>query len=102
MALIGIVGSPSGLVYRNSLAIVQRQREALDRVGRLYEANGLLFELQRVAQTLPASLDLDDVLDSTAVRLVDLIDHSMCTVLLVGDAPRRFETARARGYTSRY
>src|SRR5207248_826501 len=38
---------------------------ALDRVARLNQANGLLQELHRVTQTLPASLDLGDVAAST-------------------------------------
>lgn len=38
---------------------------ALDRLGRLADANLLLHSLHQVAQTLPASLDLEEVLDTT-------------------------------------
>src|SRR5262249_22734253 len=43
-----------------------RERDlALDRLSRLADANALLYSLHRVAQTLPQSLDMSDVLDST-------------------------------------
>ncbi len=46
----------------------------MDRLGRLADANALLFQLHQVAQTLPASLDLDEVLDTTMAQLGDLFD----------------------------
>lgn len=45
---------------------------ALDRLGRLADANLLLYSLHRVAQTLPASLDLEEALDTTFNRMRDL------------------------------
>ena len=65
---------------------------ALDRLGRLADANALLFSLHRVAQTLPASLDLDEVLDTTIGRLRDLFDFDVAAVL----AARRRPTATGR------
>ena len=64
-ALLGMVAFTSGLAHRAALDSARQQRLAQDRVSMLAEANSLLFALQRVAQTLPASLDLDEVLDST-------------------------------------
>src|SRR3954469_19467892 len=64
MAILAVVTVTSGLSCRAAQQSAQQQQAALDRMGRLAEANALLFSLQRVAQTLPASLDLDEVLDS--------------------------------------
>jgi signal transduction histidine kinase len=58
---------------------------ALDRLGRLADANSLLFSLHRLTQTLPASLDLDEVLDSTVTRLRSLFAFDFAAVLLADD-----------------
>jgi len=63
-----------------------RNTEALDRMGQLAEANELLVSLHRVAQTLPASLDLQQVLTSTVNRLRALIDCDVVAVLLRDEA----------------
>ncbi|MGZ4767788.1 MAG: hypothetical protein ACXVLX_03950, partial [Ilumatobacteraceae bacterium] len=73
--LLGLVAFTSGLTHRAGLEAARQQQLALDRVSRLAEANSLLFSLQRVAQTLPASLDLDDVLDSTVQRMQAMVRH---------------------------
>jgi signal transduction histidine kinase len=70
---------------------------ALDRMGRLADANSLLFSLHRLAQTLPASLDLDEALDTTVGRLRDLFDFSAAAVLLYDDTDRRWVVARREG-----
>jgi signal transduction histidine kinase len=98
--LLILVTITSGLSHRTAQESANQQQAALDRVGRLAEANALLFSLQRVAQTLPASLDLDEVLDSTVTRVQSLIDHSMLTVLLQGDVAGRLEPVRVTGYQS--
>ncbi len=77
--LIALLGS---WARRISAESAQRQSQALDRLGRLAEANALLFSLHRVAQTLPASLDLDEVLDSSIIQLRDLLVFDSLTVLL--------------------
>ena len=74
--------SPAAWPDRCRSESARQQSLALDRLGRLAEANALLFSLHRVAQTLPASLDLDEVLDSSITRLRDLIDFDSVTVLL--------------------
>src|SRR5207244_1848976 len=53
-----------------------------DRLARLGEANSLLQELHQVAQTLPASLDLNETVRSTAQRLRYLLDPDVVAVLL--------------------
>ncbi len=99
LGLLLLVAVTSGLSHRASLDSARHQQAALDRVGRLAEANALLFSLQRVAQTLPASLDLQDVLNSTVARVQSLIDHSMLTILLYSDVTSRLEPARIQGYS---
>jgi signal transduction histidine kinase len=75
-----------------------QQKETLDRVGRLAEANQLLSSLHRVAQVLPASLDLDDVLDSSTDRVRNLLAYDTLTILLVNEATGLLEPVRAHGY----
>ena len=98
IGLLALVTVTSGLSYRAAQQSARQQQAALDRMGRLAEANALLFSLQRVAQTLPASLDLDDVLDSTVARVQSLVDHTMLTILLQTDVPDLLEAVRGNGY----
>lgn len=70
---------------------------ALDRVSRLADANTLLYSLHRIAQTLPASLDMNDVLDSTAVRLRGLIDFDTLVVLLFDETDAHWQVVRSEG-----
>ncbi|MBV8162386.1 MAG: GAF domain-containing sensor histidine kinase, partial [Acidimicrobiia bacterium] len=59
-----------------------RHSLALDRISRLAEANALLSSLHRVAQSLPSSFDLDEILDSTVARVRELVDCQVVTILL--------------------
>jgi signal transduction histidine kinase len=81
-ALLGMVAFTSGLAHRSALDSARQQRLAQDRVSMLAEANSLLFALQRIAQTLPASLDLDEVLDSTVSRVDGLMDSDLVVIML--------------------
>ena len=99
IALLSVVVATSGLSHRAALRSEVERQVALDRVGMLAEANALLFSLQRVAQTLPASLDLEEVLDSIVSRVRALIEAPTLTVLLVGDGSESFDVARAVGHT---
>ena len=75
-----------------------RERElALDRLSRLSDANTLLFSLHRVTQTLPASLDLDDVLDSTLSRMKSLVSYDSVAVLLFDETDGQWAVARHHG-----
>ncbi len=67
-----------------------RRTVALDRLGRLSEANTLLYSLHRLAQTLPASLDLDEVLDSTVGRLRSFLDITALAVVMPDDTAEGF------------
>ncbi|MDQ4069322.1 MAG: GAF domain-containing sensor histidine kinase [Actinomycetota bacterium] len=70
---------------------------ALTRMSQLTEANELLVSLHRVAQTLPASLDLDQVLASTINRLRSLIDCDLVAVLLHDEATDTWTVAASEG-----
>jgi len=75
-----------------------RQRVlALDRLSQLAEANALLSSLQRVAQQLPASLDLAAVLDDAMARMSDLIGFDRGSIVLFDETIGRWDVARARG-----
>ncbi len=95
--LLGLVAFTSGLAHRTAHDAARQQQVALDRVSRLAEANSLLFALQRVAQTLPASLDLEEVLDSTVGRLRTMVRHDLLAVYLVDLNTRRAAPARTHG-----
>lgn len=69
----------------------------LSRIGQLADANALLFSLHRVAQSLPASLDLDEALDTTMGRLRELIDFDAAAVLMLDDTDGTWSVARREG-----
>ncbi|MBA2283301.1 MAG: sensor histidine kinase, partial [Acidimicrobiia bacterium] len=73
------------------------RNQALDRVGQLADANALLFSLHQVAQTMPASLDLDEALDSTMNRLRDLFDYDAAALLTLDDTDGTWVVARRDG-----
>lgn len=90
-------GLIAGYTRRISGEASRRHSMALDRVARLADANALLADLHRVAQTLPASLDLGDVLDSTIARLRGLVDHDGSIVLTREEADGAWKVAIQRG-----
>ena len=66
----------------------------LSRIGQLADANALLFSLHRVAQSLPASLDIDEALDATMGRLHDLFDFDAAALLVLDDTDGSWLVAR--------
>jgi signal transduction histidine kinase len=75
-----------------------RERDlALDRLSRLSDANALLYSLHRIAQSLPQSLDMNDVLDSTVTRLRGLIDFDSLVILLFDDTDGQWSVLRRDG-----
>ena len=75
----------------------QRHSQALDRMSQLSEANELLVSLHRVAQSLPASLDLNQVLASTISRLRGLIDCDVVGIILADEATGAWTVAASEG-----
>ena len=96
-AIVLLVAIVAGYARRIS-GEADRERElAIDRLGRLADANALLFSLHRVAQTLPASLDMGDVLDSTLSRMKSLVSYDSVAVLLFDETDAHWDVVRHQG-----
>lgn len=96
MLLVGVV---AGYSRRISGEADHQHSLALNRLDKLSDANALLFSLHRVAQTLPASLDLGDVLDTTISRLRGLIDFDSVAILVFDDTDASWQVVRREGST---
>lgn len=76
----------------------RRQRSlAMNRMERLTDANSLLYSLHRVAQTLPASLDLNDVLETTIGRMRSLFDYETMALLVFDETDASWQVMRSEG-----
>ncbi|MCP4228472.1 MAG: GAF domain-containing sensor histidine kinase [Actinomycetia bacterium] len=95
--LLVLGGIVAGYTRRISGEASRRHDLALDRVSRLADANALLTDLHRVAQTLPASLDQAEVLESTMSRLDGLVDFDTFAILLSEAGSNRLTVARRLG-----
>lgn len=91
LVLIGVI---AGYARRISGEADRQHTLALDRLSRLADANALLSNLHRVAQTLPASLDLNEVLDSTLARLRGLVKTDAALILTREDIDGTWTVAR--------
>jgi len=96
-AVLLLVGVVAGYARRISGEADFQHSLALDRLDRLSDANALLFSLHRVAQTLPASLDLGDVLDTTVARLRGLVDFDAVAILVFDDTDASWQVIRREG-----
>jgi signal transduction histidine kinase len=94
---IVLVALVAGYARRISGEADERREAALDRLGRLTDANVLLFQLHQVTQTLPASLDLTDVLDTTMEQLRELFPATGVAILLHEEADKAWHTVRRHG-----
>ena len=92
-----LVGLVAAYARRILFEADERRAAALDRLGRLSDANVLLFQLHQVAQSLPASLDLTDVLDATVEQLRGLFDAPHGAILLHEDLDGTWSVARRFG-----
>jgi signal transduction histidine kinase len=92
--VIILVAVVAGYARRISGEADRQHSLALDRLGRLADANALLFSLHRVTQTLPASLDLNEVLDTTIVRLRGLFDFDAAAIMALDDTDGTWEVIR--------
>lgn len=95
--VILLVALVAGYSRRISGEADRQHSLALDRLGRLADANALLFSLHRVTQTLPASLDLNDVLDTTITRLRGLFDFDYAAILAFDDTDGSWQVIRKEG-----
>lgn len=94
LALVAIL---AGYARRLFGEAQERHSQTLDRMDQLTEANELLVSLHRVAQSLPASLDLQQVLSSSVNRLRALIDCDVVAVLLRDEATDSWTVGAAEG-----
>jgi signal transduction histidine kinase len=92
-----LVGVLAGYARRLFGEVRKQHTATLDRMSQLNEANELLVSLHRVAQSLPASLDLQQVLSSTVNRLRGLIDCDVVAVLLHDDATGTWTVPASEG-----
>lgn len=92
-----LVALIAGYARRISGEADRQHSLALDRLGRLADANALLFSLHRVTQTLPASLDLDDTLDTTITRLRNLFDFDFGAILVFDETAGDWQLVRREG-----
>jgi signal transduction histidine kinase len=92
-----LVGLVAGYARRISGEADRQHSLALDRLGRLADANALLYSLHRVTQTLPASLEMGDVLDTTMSRLDGLFDYDVAAIFLLDDTDTSWEVIRKEG-----
>ena len=94
LALISVLAGYARRLFGEAQA---QQSLALDRVSQLTEANDLLISLHRLAQVLPASLDLTDVLASSVERLRGLVDCDVLAVLLRDETNSSWTVAVSEG-----
>ncbi len=92
-----LVGVVAGYGRRISGEANRQTTLALDRLTQLADANALLFNLHRVAQTLPASLDLEEVLESTIVRLRNLFFNDGAVIFTVEESDGSWTVAKRAG-----
>lgn len=77
--------------------VERRQRPSGSRLHQLAEANQLLVALHQVSQTLPTSLDLDEVLDAAVSQIRGLLGGDVVTVLVRDSTDNSFVPVRGRG-----
>ena len=92
-----LIALVAGYSRRLSHQAEQRASHALTRVSHLSQANALLSELHRVAQVLPASLDLSETVSSTLGRLRELLKPDVVVLLLRDEASATWSVAAAEG-----
>ena len=92
-----LVATIAGYARRLSGDADARHTLALDRVGRLCEANELLSSLHEIAQELPSSLDTEEVLDATVTRLRSFWDLTSVAILVPDETSDRWMVVRQEG-----
>ena len=94
LLLCGVLGA---FTRRMVDELGRHQEAALDQVARLTTANELLVALHGVAQTLPASLDLHEVIDSNRTRLRSLFKFGSLALLVRDDTRDEWTVELAEG-----
>jgi len=98
IAVVFLLCGALGAFTRNLITDIERHRDAaLDQAADLATANELLVSLHGLAQTLPASFDLREVVESTRTRLRSLFRFSALVVLVRDDAQSVWTVELAEG-----
>jgi signal transduction histidine kinase len=101
IALLGamyiLCGALGAFTRRIAVDVARRHAEAADVVARMTRANELLVALHGLAQTLPASLDLTEVVASTRARLRTLFDSTVLVLFVRDPASGRWRAELAEG-----
>jgi signal transduction histidine kinase len=95
--MLMLVACVSGYARRISHESSDLSDESLQQLRRLGEANDLLLSLHRIAQTLPASLDTERVLDSVVDSIAKILVCDSLTILLYDDTTAMWIPARKDG-----
>lgn len=97
--ILVVVGLIAGQTRRITGEAGRQRSLAMNRMERLSDANSLLYSLHRVAQTLPASLDLNEVLDTTIGRLRGLFDYEVVAIFVFDETDASWQVMRSEGAT---
>ncbi len=92
-----LVAVMAGYARRISGDATRTHSAALHRLDQLADANSLLSSLHEVAQALPASLDLEESLDSTMARIRELFRFDAAALLLFDETDGDWIVARWDG-----
>ena len=85
-------------ITRNLAIEIETQRAAaIDQATQMATANDLLVSLHRLAQTLPASFDLGEVVESIRQRVRALFPYTTLVVLVPDDAGGTWRVELAEG-----
>jgi signal transduction histidine kinase len=98
LGLVFLLCGMLGAFGRSFLEVVEEQRAAvLGQAARMATANELLVALHALAQTLPESLDLGDVIASARLRLRTLLPYTALTILVRDDTGAGWRVELAEG-----
>lgn len=98
IAVVFLLCGALGAFTRNLIAEIESQQAAaIDQAAEMATANELLVSLHSLAQTLPASFDLGEVVDSMRLRLRSVLRFSSLVVLVRDDAQSVWTVELAEG-----
>jgi len=98
VAVVFLLCGALGAFTRNLIAEIEaHQAAAIDQAAEMATANELLVSLHSLAQTLPASFDLREVVDSIRLRLRSVLRFSALVVLVRDDAQSVWTVELAEG-----
>jgi signal transduction histidine kinase len=98
IAIVYLLCGALGAFTRNLVEELETQRAAaIDQATQMATANDLLVSLHRLAQTLPASFDLGEVVESIRQRVRALFPYYALVVLVPDDAGAGWRAELAEG-----